>query len=218
MAANPPPWSLVAGFALFWGSAAAAGACHIPTVKWHSGVVDLGSDDELLARQDGESFGVFYARHERLVLGWLRRRTGSADLAADLAAETFAQALVARGRYRPQAGGSAVAWLLGIAAHVLSRSVRRGRVEDQARRRLGVTRLSIDDEQLTAIDRLGTHDALIEALQELPATQRDALMARVVDEEPYAEIASRLDCSPALARQRVHRALSTLRTNLEKTP
>lgn len=190
--------------------------CHTHGPVWHSIVVDPRTDDQLLGQKDGESFGVFYARHERLVLAWLRRRVASPELAADLAAETFAQALSARQRYRKRPDGSAVGWLLAIAAHVLSRSIRRGQVEDRARRRLGVTRLSVDDEQLAAVDRLGHDEGLSEALEGLPTAQREALMARVVEEVDYTEIATRLNCSPALARQRVHRALSTLRTNLEE--
>ena len=55
-------------------------------------------DDELLsrARRDPAAFGTFYERHERLVLGYFMRRTRDPELAADLAAETFAVALVAR--------------------------------------------------------------------------------------------------------------------------
>ena len=51
-------------------------------------------DAELLAG-DAEAFGRFYARHEDFVLALFARRVGPghAELAADLAAETFAGAL-----------------------------------------------------------------------------------------------------------------------------
>ncbi|MGH2858758.1 MAG: RNA polymerase sigma factor, partial [Solirubrobacteraceae bacterium] len=58
-------------------------------------------------------------------------------------------------------------------------------------------------------------DAASRALDELPATQRDAVLARVVDERPYAEIAAEMRCSELLVRQRVSRGLRTLRTKLE---
>ena len=67
---------------------------------------DLRDDDELLlatARGDPDAFGEFYRRHVGEVLGFLVRRTGSSELAADLAGETFAGALLACARYR--AGG-----------------------------------------------------------------------------------------------------------------
>jgi hypothetical protein len=56
---------------------------------------DRRSDEELLAATatDADAFAVFYRRHLRSVLAYLIRRTGRPDLAADLAAETFAAAL-----------------------------------------------------------------------------------------------------------------------------
>jgi DNA-directed RNA polymerase specialized sigma24 family protein len=83
-------------------------------------------DDDLLRRSSREpgAFGAFYERHERLVLGYFVRRTRNAELAADLAAETFAAALLSARRYRPGAA-PASAWLLGIARNVLAGSARR---------------------------------------------------------------------------------------------
>ncbi|MDO9353344.1 MAG: sigma factor, partial [Solirubrobacteraceae bacterium] len=86
---------------------------------------------------DAAAFGAFYRAHEDVVLGYFLRRTGQAELAADLAAETFAQALASRAGFDPQRG-PARAWLFGIARHVLARSLERGRVEDETRRRLGM--------------------------------------------------------------------------------
>ena len=57
-------------------------------------------DDELLSRTCSEPavFALFYRRHERPVPSYLRRRTGDSELAADLAAGTFAAALSAARR------------------------------------------------------------------------------------------------------------------------
>ncbi|WP_371683492.1 sigma factor-like helix-turn-helix DNA-binding protein [Solirubrobacter soli] len=41
-------------------------------------------------------------------------------------------------------------------------------------------------------------------------------MARVVDDRDYDEIATELDCSAQVVRQRVSRGLRTLRTHLEE--
>jgi RNA polymerase sigma-70 factor, ECF subfamily len=48
------------------------------------------------------------------------------------------------------------------------------------------------------------------ALAALPAAQRDALRLHVVDELPYATVASRLGCSELAARLRVMRGLNRL--------
>lgn len=102
-------------------------------------MIDARTDEELLAAVDGEpeAFGVFYGRQVRPLLGYLVRRAGDAELAADLCAETFAAALDGLHRFDPKRG-PAVAWLYGIARRSLSHAARRGVVEDRARRRLGM--------------------------------------------------------------------------------
>src|ERR1700754_4521250 len=110
------------------------------------------SDEELLRRtaREAAAFDEVYVRHERLVLAYLRRRTGSADTALDLTAETFVAALASAASYRP-AQGPAVAWLLGIARHKLLRSLERGRVEAGGRRKLAMGRVEFDDADLERI-------------------------------------------------------------------
>jgi len=169
-------------------------------------------DDELLsrARREPSAFGTFYERHERLVLGYFMRRTRDPELAADLAAETFAVALTASRKYRP-GDAPASAWLIGIARHTLSASLRRSRVENRARRRLGMEPIALDDELLERIARIGG-DARVETLlARLTPEQSDAVRARVLEEDDYAVIAERLRCSESVIRQRVHRGLATLR-------
>jgi DNA-directed RNA polymerase specialized sigma24 family protein len=58
------------------------------------------SDEELLAMsgERPEAFGVFYGRFEGEVLAFFVKATRRAEVAADLAAEVFAAALVAAAR------------------------------------------------------------------------------------------------------------------------
>ena len=65
------------------------------------------SDEVLLASPDAASFEAFYVRHVDELLGFFARRTRDAEAAADLTAETFAAALTARRRYRPDKGSRA---------------------------------------------------------------------------------------------------------------
>jgi RNA polymerase sigma factor (sigma-70 family) len=172
-------------------------------------------DAELLAG-DPEAFGRFYARHEDFVLAVFVRRIGGGrpELAADLTAETFAQALAARRQF-DASRGEPRAWLYGIARHVLARSVDRGRVEDRARNRLRIERLALDDEAIARIEEL-TGEMALAALDGLPEEQRLAVRGRVIDEVEYADLAQMLRCSPSLVRQRVSRGLRTLRERLEE--
>jgi RNA polymerase sigma-70 factor (ECF subfamily) len=169
---------------------------------------------------DPDAFVAYYRRNLALVLAFFLRRTGDPELAADLAAEVFAAALVAAPRFR-QRETPARAWLYGIAAHKLTDSRRRGRVEDRARRRLGLEPLVIEDQDLErAVELAGHADeaaALDRALDELPGHQRDAVLARVVDERSYAEIAAEMRCSEMLVRQRVSRGLGYLRSRIKES-
>jgi RNA polymerase sigma factor (sigma-70 family) len=176
------------------------------------------SDDRVLlaAANDPSAFATFYRRYERFVLAFFLRRTGDPELAADLTAEVFAAALAAAGRYRP-GRAPATAWLFGIAQHTLAKSRRRGVVEDRARRRLGMAPITLDDEELDRIERLlGNEASVLSLLEELPAEQRDAVRARVLEDRPYEEIARELRCSPAVVRKRVSRGLARLRDQLGK--
>src|SRR5688500_14174441 len=99
----------------------------------------LSSDEELLSSDNPEAFGMFYDRHVRTLLAFFARRTGDPEVAADLTAETFASAIVARRRY-VASGSPAVAWLFTIARRRLADYHRRGRVEAWARRSLAMER------------------------------------------------------------------------------
>jgi RNA polymerase sigma factor (sigma-70 family) len=94
---------------------------------------------------DDRAFSTLYRTYLPLVLRWAVRATGDRELAADLTAEVFAAALLSSRRYRREAG-SVGAWLIGIANDKLRESRRRKRVEDTARRKLGLepVALSLD--------------------------------------------------------------------------
>ena len=187
-------------------------------------MIDEAVTDETLlhaARTDADAFTRFYRRHATAVLGYLVRRTHDAELGADLTAETFACALEGLDRFDPERG-SAVNWLFGIARHQLLRTLQRGRVERRARDRLGMPRIELDDDELERIVQLAASEAaavrLADALDALPADQRAALDARVLDEQDYDVIARASGTAEATIRKRVSRALATLRNALGDKP
>jgi RNA polymerase sigma-70 factor (ECF subfamily) len=177
---------------------------------------ESASDDDLLMATPGSdgAFSVFYRRYERAMLVFFLRRVGEPELAADLTAEVFAAALASCSRYR-RGDAPASAWLFAIAQHKLAKSRRRGRVEDVARRRLGMAPVVLEDEELARIERFGAaEDVVIGLLEQLPAEQREAVRAHVLDERSYGEIAGELRCSEAVVRKRVSRGLARLREEL----
>jgi RNA polymerase sigma-70 factor (ECF subfamily) len=180
------------------------------------------SDAELLRRSahDRQAFARFYRRHERLMVGFFMSRTGNPELAADLTAETFASVLEVSERFDSSRGGgtSAVPWMLSIARHTLSASVRRGVVADRARRRLECEPVVLDDAALSRVEEMASVDRrLTGLLDELPTDLREALVARVLEERDYGEIAAELDCSELVVRKRVSRGLLRLRAALSSS-
>jgi RNA polymerase sigma factor (sigma-70 family) len=178
------------------------------------------SDGDLLASGGPAEFGEVYDRHAHAVLGYLYRRTADPETAADLTAETFAAAYLSRGGFR-EMGSGARGWLIGIAQHQLSRLIRRQRVEDRARRRLGLERIPVDELSYERIEDLvdfrPLRDAVREAMAELSPAVREAVSLRVGQELSYGEVARRLGCSEVAARVRVARGLTRLTELMEVT-
>ena len=165
------------------------------------------------ARSDAGAFRELYDRYAEQVHGYHLRRTRDAHAAHDLTAETFAQAWLARRRFRDRAGGSAGPWLFGIARNLLAQSVRRKRIELEACARLGL--LERLDEPRAAIEPDDVWlDGLDEAFASLPAGERDAVELRVIDGLPYDEVAAGLATTEGAARVRVARGLGRLRQRL----
>jgi RNA polymerase sigma-70 factor (ECF subfamily) len=152
-------------------------------------------------------------------LRYFAKRTLDPEAAAELTAETFAEAYASRKNYR-DTGDEGVAWLYGIARHQLSRFFRRGRIDADARRKLGMPIRELPPDDYERIEELVDLEpikgALLEALEKLRGDQREALRLRVIDGLPYAEVAERLGCEPAAARQRVSRGLRTIGLSLQQ--
>jgi RNA polymerase sigma factor (sigma-70 family) len=165
------------------------------------------TDDDLLSAPDARSFEEFYLRHVDVVLGYFVRRTGDAELAADLASETFAAALAGRRRFKPRKGAAA-AWLFGIASRKLADAQRKGYAERRMCKRLGMERIDLTDADIAQIEALGESGALLAAL---PPTQAEAVRAHVIDERDYGDIAVELETSEAVVRKRVSRGLASAR-------
>lgn len=185
--------------------------------------LDALSDEELLglARRDPEAFAMFYRRHVGSIVGFFVRRTACQESAADLTAETFAQAYLSRHRYRAT-GAPAQAWLAAIARHQLAHFWRSAEVASRARRRLGMRPVSAGDEpfeQLAdSLDAGRSGGALHLAMSQLTDGVADAVRFRVIDGLAYADVATRLGCTEVAARQRVARGLSHLSERLEAMP
>lgn len=181
---------------------------------------DARTDAELLRATafDVEAFAVFYRRHVRWVLGFLARRLGDAELAADVASEVFAAAFLASGRYDPHRGAPN-SWLFGIVANQLGSALRRGAAETRARRRLTMEPVPLHTDDIAWIESLAMDSDVTSAmdlLEELPHDQRSLITAHVIEDRPYDELARERQLSQPAVRKRVSRGLATLRSRLQE--
>jgi RNA polymerase sigma-70 factor (ECF subfamily) len=177
------------------------------------------SDAELLLLTPSapDAFGVFFDRHSQAIVSYLSRQTGDQDIALDLTSETFAVALESVARFDP-AKGEARGWLFGIAKITMLSSYRQQRAEQSARVRAGMTVTGFSDdawhEAEARID--ASLPGLVDGIDELPRAERRAVIARVLDERDYSEIAASEEATEAAIRQRVKRGLGRLRKRAER--
>jgi RNA polymerase sigma-70 factor (ECF subfamily) len=180
-----------------------------------------GLDDaELILRssREPELFGMLFERHAEPMLAFFARRTLDAEAAAELVAETFAEAFSSRRRFRDE-GVDGAGWLYGVGKHQLSRYFRAGAVEARARRRLGMPERTVNDddyeriEELIDFERIG--EVLLEALSTLPEEQREAVRLRVIEGRSYRRVAEAIGCTETTARTRVSRGLRRIASQIE---
>jgi RNA polymerase sigma-70 factor (ECF subfamily) len=171
----------------------------------------------VLSWDEPEAFGTLYERHAESLLRFFARRTLDAEAAAELMAETFAQAFASRGRFRDR-GLGAVGWLYGIGRHLLGRYFRTGAVDARARRKLGMPERAVSAEDYDRIEELIDFEqvgrAIGRAFSLLSEEQREALTLRVIEGRSYREVAEALRVTEETARARVSRGLKRLTREL----
>lgn len=153
------------------------------------------------------------------VLRYFARRVFDFQVATDLTSETFAAALASRKKFRGNAYGDVRPWLFGIAKNQLREYYRKGRVEQDAMRRLAMEPVEVgpDDaielEKLTELAELRSR--LARHLDRLPDDQRIAIDLRILRGFEYSRISDDLGVTEATLRARVSRGLKSLRRMLE---
>ena len=148
---------------------------------------------------------LFHRYHDE-IYRFATRRLGDPVQGQDVAADTFADAFSAIGRFRWK-GAPFEAWLYTIA---------RRRVADQMRRRV---RVSVS-EQVPQLAGREEAAGILDAVQmramlaTLSDTDRELLELRFMEDLDVEETAKRLGKSPGAVRVAQHRALTRLRTKL----
>ncbi|ADG76489.1 RNA polymerase, sigma-24 subunit, ECF subfamily [Cellulomonas flavigena DSM 20109] len=169
---------------------------------------------------DSDALEVIYRAHVRDVERFVARRTRDPFVVADLTADVFVRAIESAATYRPDAGRP-VAWLLGIARHVVAAHHRAVGQEGEAVRRIEGRALVDADayERLQEqIDAAARARALHDGLAALPDALRDVVELVVVDDLPLTQVAEVLGITSVAARVRLHRARVRLRQSTPASP
>jgi RNA polymerase sigma-70 factor (ECF subfamily) len=144
-------------------------------------------------------FERFYETHRNEVFGFLARRLGRAR-AEDAFQETFLRAL--RGYPSLRHGRHLRAWVLTIASRVIA---------DEARRREAVP-----EHDVVETPRRPAYAELGELTDELPRTERAAVVLRYGYDLEYAQIGAALGSSEEAARQAASSGVRRLRKRKEE--
>lgn len=166
---------------------------------------------------DPEIFEAFYREHVEAIQGFVARRVGDRERAADLTAEVFLAAIGAAHRYRP-GRGAPKAWLYGIARTVLAADRRRAGREQVREERLRASVLLDEDDAArieARIEAAAKLRQLYEAMDRLSEPERAVLELVALDELSLTEAAAAAGVRPVTARVRLHRARRKLRAELE---
>lgn len=158
---------------------------------------------------DPEAFGRIFRLYYPGLVAHARRRLFDPQAAEDAVQETLLRAYRALPRFNGQyrLGG----WLHRILVNVCIDESNRRRRQGDVVDRLSAVRSpdAAEPADLALVPTDGT--ALTDALDDLPAPYREALVLRFVEERTYEEISRAVDISEDNARARVSRAKAALR-------
>ena len=155
---------------------------------------------ELARGGDADAFGLLYDHYHQSVYRFLYYRLGSVPLAEDLTSETFFRALRSMNTFRWQ-GKDFGAWLMTIARNLTTDHYKAGRTRlEQTTEDMSTLDTTTDGPEGAVLASL-TNEALLEALGELPAEQRECLVMRFLQGLSIAETAEVLGRSAGAVKQ-----------------
>jgi RNA polymerase sigma-70 factor (ECF subfamily) len=180
------------------------------------------SDEELLAAYaagDARAFGELYARHERPVYRYFLRQGAAAAAADDLLQETWLA--VIRHAARFEARARFTTWLYTVARSKLmdhwrarDGAVSLDAADDDADAAFEVAAPEADRPDVRALSRAQA-EAFVQAVQALPALQREAFLLQAEGGLTLEEIAAVTQVGAETAKSRLRYAMARLRAAME---
>lgn len=185
------------------------------------------TDYELLKtftrKKNADAFDVLILRHRRQVYNFIYKMVGKPEPADDLFQETFLRVLRNAHTYRPRA--KFTTWCLQIARNVTLDHFKRENLRQHVSLDAG---LPGDEKSLGSLipgNSPLSHQVLLskemlaeiqEGIKRLPVNQQEALVLRVSEGMPYAEIAVILGSPEGTVKYWVHEAVNALGRYLER--
>lgn len=164
------------------------------------------------AKRDPRAFGVLYEKYFDRIYYYILRQTDNEELAGDLCAQTFVNALHHLKRYELR-GVPFSAWLYKIASNEVNKHFRKNK---------GKKIFSIEEVRIKELVAQGDDNwdeeliqRLIEFMKDLPADMLQVLELRFYEDRDFKEIAYILDITESGAKMRTYRALDKLRKNFQ---
>ena len=165
----------------------------------------------LVGEGDAGAFAVLYDRHSRAAYSRAHRMTGESGAAEDLAQDAFLKAWRSAGTYRAHRG-SVRTWLLSV---VHNRGIDRLRSEASSRRTREEAEAQAPRSQPSEAfaQAWSNHrrGRVLEALQDIPREQREALALVHLSGLTHAETSERLSLPLGTVKGRVWLGLEKLR-------
>jgi len=169
---------------------------------------------ERARKMDDEAWQIIFEQHYPRLYAYLYYRVGNADVAEDLCGEVFERAVKHIRRFKPRDGGLG-GWLTRIAQNLARDYFRRNR--GKAPDPLELNESWIADGADPASHLLGQEatEYLRTALQRLTPEQRDVILLRFIAQMRTPEVASMMNKTTGAVKALQHRALASLRRELE---
>jgi RNA polymerase sigma-70 factor (ECF subfamily) len=163
---------------------------------------------------DMEAFRLLVEMHQARVIGTISKMLGSEAESEDLAQQVFIRIWKSAPRYRPTA--KFTTWLFRITRNLVFNELRRKRhFADQADEVAEpIERAEREPDRVLLEGEL--QHAIQEAINQLPESQRLAIILRRYEEMPYEDIAKVMGTSVPAVKSILFRARAELRERLEK--
>jgi RNA polymerase sigma-70 factor, ECF subfamily len=185
-------------------------------------VATIERDAELMLRVregDTQSFAVLLEKYRGPVIHFLQRMILNQAVAEELAQEVFLRVYRSRANYEPTA--KFTTWLFRIASHLALNHIRDGRhernqesLDEEVSEGMGRQVASLGPTVEQSLVRESKYVEIRQAIQNLPAKQRAAVLMHKYEEMEYSQIAAALECSESAVKSLLFRAYEGLRAKL----